>query len=268
MTPVWIKGVGILGPGLAGWEQAKAILQTREPYVSAPVEIPTPSILPPRDRRRCSDTVRLALHVAQQTVHAAGFDRTATPSVFVNSAGDGSIVHRLLSTLATPSKSVSPTDFHNSVHNAPAFYWSLGTGCREASTSIAGGRHSFAAALLKSAAESVTKDTPVLMVCFDHPLPEPLNASYPLMAPLGIGLAITPHRTDDTLGRLELSWELCADVVSAARAPRLAALEDLWSENPVGRALPLLEVLASRSDERLAVPASHDAVLRIDVRCL
>jgi Beta-ketoacyl synthase, N-terminal domain len=267
MTRVWLSSIGVLGPGLNGWAQACSVLQGNQPYRAEQVQIPAPEILPPRDRRRCSDTVSLALRVALETIKATDLDAKGVPSVFAYSSGDGQIVHRLLSGVAKPNKAVSPTDFHNSVHNAPAFYWSLGTGCQESSTSIAAGRYSFAAALLKAAVESSARGKPVLMVCFDHPLPDPLAATYPIAAPFGVGMVLTPWSGDATLAMLHIDWDPSEDVPAAVDPPQIEALRVLWSGNPAARALPLLEVIANRRQAPVYVQGSHDALLRVDVRC-
>jgi Beta-ketoacyl synthase, N-terminal domain len=266
MQPVWIDGVGILGPGLEGWDQARTVLNRDNGYAPTPLNIPPPSIIPPRDQRRCSNTVRLALQVAQETIQAAGFDAKATPSVFAYTAGDGQVVHRLLTALGKPDKPVSPTDFHNSVHNAPAFYWALGTGCPEASTSISAGRHCFGATLLKAACQCLADDTPVLMVCFDHPLPAPLAAAYPLTAPLGIGLALSPAPTANSKARLDLDWDTQGN--ENGTPPSAEALAPLWSGNPAGHGLPLLEMIARTQSQEIRLPGSPDATLRVQVACL
>ena len=265
MQPVWVEAIGILGPGLEGWEAARAVFRGEAAYIAAPPAIPSPSIIPPRDQRRCSNTVRLALHVALRTIQAAALDAAATPSVFAYSAGDGQVVHRLLTSLSKPDRPVSPTDFHNSVHNAPAFYWALGTGCQQASTSISAARHCFAAALLKAASQCLADATPVLMVCFDHPLPEPLATAYPLLAPLAIGLALSPERTPRSLARLELVWD--TDRNADAERPTVEELGPLWSGNPAGHGLPLLEIIARTQSEEIRLPGSPDAALRVRVAC-
>src|SRR5499433_367740 len=206
MINVWLMGVSVFGPGLDGWERALRVLQRSEAYAPGPVKIPPPTILSPRDRRRCSETVSLALHTAHQAAQAGGLDLATTPTVFSNSAGDGEIVHRLLTALAKPGKPVSPTDFHNSVHNASAFYWSLGTGCRASSTSIAAARFSFAAAMIKAAMHSVAESSPIVMVCFDSPLPSPLGETYPIVASLAVGFALWPRAVKEPLATLRLSW--------------------------------------------------------------
>lgn len=267
MIRVWLTGIGILCPGLDGWAQARSVLRAEQPYVATPVKIPPPAMLPPRDRRRCSETVALALHVAQQTTEAGNLDPATTPSVFANSAGDGQVVHRLLSALAKPDKPVSPTDFHNSVLNAPAFYWALGAGCHAASTSIAAAHYSFAAALLKAAMHSLCSQSAVMMICFDTPLPQPLGATYPLTSAFGVGLALAPHPTDAALAQLELSWQPRIDAESAAQRPILAPLVELWAGNPAGRSLSLLEAVARREDRTLCLSGAQDAVLIVSVGC-
>lgn len=267
MTRVWVSSIGVFGPGLNGWAQARSIFQGNQPYRAEQIPVPAPEILPPRDRRRCSDTVSLALRVASETMRATDLDTSAVPSVFAYSSGDGQIVHRLLTGVAKPKKAVSPTDFHNSVHNAPAFYWSLGTGCQEPSTSIAAGRYSFAAALLKAALETSAREKPVLMVCFDHPLPDPLAATYPIAAPFGVGMVLTPWSGDATLAILDISWSASEDVAAALHPPQIEALQTLWSGNPAARVLPLLEVIANRREATVYMPGSHDAFLRVDVKC-
>src|SRR5215475_14373243 len=102
MIRVWLTAVGILGPGLDGWEQTLNVLRRQASYSPDPFVIPAATMLPPRDRRRCSETVSLALNTAHLTAQAGGLDLAKTSTVFANSAGDGVVVHRLLSALAKP----------------------------------------------------------------------------------------------------------------------------------------------------------------------
>ena len=50
--------------------------------------------------------------------------------VFASGDADGENLHHILESLATPEHEVSPTRFHNSVHNAAAGYWNIATGAR------------------------------------------------------------------------------------------------------------------------------------------
>ena len=41
-----VLGVGLVGPGLAGWRESRAVLAGEAPYVAAPTTIPSPEALP------------------------------------------------------------------------------------------------------------------------------------------------------------------------------------------------------------------------------
>ena len=40
----WVEGVGVIGPGLTGWEQARAVLSGEAPYEAAPTALPAPEL--------------------------------------------------------------------------------------------------------------------------------------------------------------------------------------------------------------------------------
>ncbi|MEJ0008028.1 MAG: beta-ketoacyl synthase chain length factor [Steroidobacteraceae bacterium] len=86
---------------------------------------PQPSLLPPNERRRAPDTVAVALEVAQAACLNAGRDPAQLPTVFASTYGDLAITDYMCSTLARAPLTLSPTRFHNSVHNAASGYWSI-----------------------------------------------------------------------------------------------------------------------------------------------
>ena len=101
----------------------------------------------------------------------AGLPPGAVRSVFGTSNGDGPVIHAILETLAGPDPQVSPTQFHNSVHNVAAGYWSIGAGSQEPAACLGCHDFTFAAALLKAAAEAAAERAPVLLCVYDAPLP-------------------------------------------------------------------------------------------------
>ena len=125
---VWVDGVGILGPGLDNWAQAQAVLQGQAAYVQAPTVLPVPTILPPAERRRASRVIKVALAVGREAAQAEGQDPAQLPTVFASSGGDGHNCHSLCELLGSDDRQVSPTRFHNSVHNAASGYWAIATG--------------------------------------------------------------------------------------------------------------------------------------------
>ena len=73
----------------------------------------------------------------------------------------------MCATLARTPTLISPIKFHNSVHNAAAGYWSIGTGSLAPYTAISAFEYTFAAGLLEAATQVVCEHRPVLYVAFD-----------------------------------------------------------------------------------------------------
>ena len=92
--------------------------------------------------------------VGMEAVAHAGRDPAGVATVFTSSSGDPDTIHQILETLASDQRELSPTRFHNSVHNAPAGYWSIATQSREPSTSLSHDDESFQAGLLEAARRS------------------------------------------------------------------------------------------------------------------
>jgi hypothetical protein len=237
---VHVDGVGLLAPGLVGWRAARAILRGEARY--EPGEMPRPSadLLPPAERRRCGDIVRLALHVGAEALAASGARAADLPTVFTSSSANGEVLHQTCETLAGPVRDVSPTRFHNSVHNAPAGYWSIATGSREPSTSLCAYQGSFAAGLLEAALQASAERRPVLLVAYDAPNPEPLATAVPIDGPCGVAMLLGHEASAASLARLELG--LAADGEVTLLADR--GLERLRTGNSAASGLPLLAVLA------------------------
>ena len=126
-----IHGVSVWGPGLAGWVTSEPVLAGVQDYVGSDVDPPPSSLLSATERRRTGVAARLALIVAQHASEMAGIAPGAIPSVFATSNGDGAVVHSILEALAA-DQPVSPTQFHNSVHNTAAGYWSIATASQTA----------------------------------------------------------------------------------------------------------------------------------------
>jgi hypothetical protein len=166
--------------------------------IGRPVQPPAPAILSPTERRRASLVVRLALAVAGEAAAMSAIPPQDLRAVFGSSNGDGAVLHAILESLTRGDGQVSPTQFHNSVHNAAAGYWTIGTGSRLPATCI--GCHDFTAgtALLAAAVEVEAERAPVLLCVYDAPMPPPLDqvrstaeafAAALVLAPPGRGMA-------------------------------------------------------------------------------
>ena len=223
---VYVNALSVLAPGLAGWREAAVVLAGEEDYAEQPLPPFPKNLLPPNERRRATNTMKLVLQVADAVMQDGGYNARQVHSVFASSAGDAEIIDKICTALATPGRPVSPTHFHNSVHNAPAGYWSIGSGCRLPSISLSAHDGSFSAGLL---------------VAYDHPLPEPLAAVRRLSAPFAVALLLTVVADAASLARLTLNLLPRQRLAETRLAD--PALERLRAGNPAARSLPLLAAL-------------------------
>ncbi len=241
MIRIYVEGIGIAGPGLTGWADSRAVLAGLAPYEPAPFVPPPVTLLPPAERRRAGPAMRLAICVGCEALAHSGRDPSTMAMVFTSSSGDTETVHEILSVLTTDQREVSPTRFHNSVHNAPAGYWAVATGSREPSTTLCAFDASFSAGLLDAAVQATVDERPVTLAAYDLPYPEPLHGVRPLADLFAMALVLTPRPTDRTRACLSLSiGNAPGDTTRMADA----GLERLRRGNPAARGLPLLAALA------------------------
>jgi hypothetical protein len=257
---VHIDGVGLIGPGFANWPQAVQALTSTAEYAHAPAVIPPPAALPAAERRRTSATVKLALAVGAEAVQAAGRDATQLAAVFAASGGDGENCHAICDMLAGEDRFISPTRFHNSVHNAPAGYWSIAAHAMAASHVLCAHDGSFAAGLLESACQAAVDGHDALLIASDTGYPYPLNAFRPIRDAFGTALVLAPIETARTLARIDITLT-DAPATTLTRAP----LEAIRADNPAARALPLLEALAMRRRAAVVLDYLDELRVRIDV---
>jgi hypothetical protein len=265
MVSVSVDAIALCGPGLPDWATSGPVLRGAQRYVPAPIELAAPVQLSAAERRRAIPSVRLALGVGAASVAQSRLDPAGLAAVFASSGADGETIVAVLSALAAPGREVSPTRFHNSVHNAPSGYWGIAAQSREAVTSVSGYDASFAAGLLEAAVQAVAGGRPVLLVAYDLPYPDPLHAARRIDAGFGVACVVRPEPSDDALATLRITpvarGEACAgsnvsaglDVSTCADA----GLEALRRGNPAARSLPLLTRLAARSGGTIILPLSH-----------
>jgi hypothetical protein len=96
----WIDGIALWAPRLPGWEQSAAILRGELEPPAEPARRPSPSLLPPTERRRAPDTVAVSMEVAARACESAGIDPARTASVFASTHGDLAISDYMCETLA------------------------------------------------------------------------------------------------------------------------------------------------------------------------
>jgi hypothetical protein len=259
---VYVDGIGLRGPGLADWPNGRAVLAGETPYAPAPVVIAPSPLLAPAERRRMTETVRLAIAVGSEAVAHAGLRAEDLPSVFSSSGGDGATITAILDVLASPQREVSPTRFHNSVHNAPAGYWSIATQSRETSTSLCAHDFSFGTGLLEAAGVAASDGRPVLLVAYDLPYPAALDAARPIGSIFGVALVLRPDPGERSIAALDIALSHGSAPETPASEP---AFERLRTGNPAARALPLLVGLAQGTGGRFVIHHMAGNLIRIDV---
>ncbi|WP_426701261.1 beta-ketoacyl synthase chain length factor [Rhodanobacter sp. Col0626] len=255
---VHVEGVGLWSPQLASFAALQEVLAGTVP--AAPVGRPTAAILPANERRRAPESVLLAIELAGQAVAMSGREAAALACVFASSHGDQSITDYMCATLAQAPTELSPTRFHNSVHNAAVGYWTIATDCHAPSTAICAQAASFGAGLLEAASQAVTDQRPVLLVCSDIAGSGPLGELTGCTQPFGSALVLAPHNGASTLATLALTL-----TVDGTDTPLAEPLASWRGTSPSTAGLPLLALLAGKKDGRCWLAAAATLGLQVDV---
>ena len=206
----------------------------------------------------------LALEVAAAAVRGSGCDAASLPSVFTSTHGDLAVNDYMCATLATAPALISPTRFHNSVHNAAAGYWTIATGCHEASTALTAFEASFGAGLLEAAVQCRADARPVLLVAFDVEASGALASVTASAGLLACALVLAPRAGAHTLASIDLA--LAAGTEPTTRAGSAAARS--LAGNAMSGALPLLEAIAGDAPAPVLLPLSRGMTLSLLVRPL
>lgn len=248
-----IVGCAVRAPGFPDWATARRVLIGSASYDREAVrQSPAPVPLPPNEQRRLPATARDALAVGAEALADARIDDAAdVATVFASCGSDGEITHQICDALARTPPQMSPTRFHNSVHNAPGGYWSIAFRSRAPSTSLCAFEASFASALLEAAAQVVSESRRVLLVAYDLPYPAPLSSLWNVTMPFCVAIVLAPHASEHraiTVGiageRIEPSWP--------DRIPAELRM------NPAAASLPLLALFASGRPGRVVLPYTGD----------
>ncbi|CAG4883458.1 3-oxoacyl-(acyl-carrier-protein) synthase [Georgfuchsia toluolica] len=257
---IFVEAVGVLAPGLKNWDSARPVLAGEQAFVAAPLELVTPACLPPAERRRSSANVRLAIATAEQALNRTPLAPQDMAMVFSSAEASGVITHQLCEVLAD-SREVSPTLFHNSVHNAPSGYYSIAMKAKLAASSVCHSQWSFAAGLLNAAAQALADNVPVLYVCYDSPMPPPLYDVMPVQEATAIALVLTPTATSRSMA----GWEITLDPGNG-QAPWPDWLPPIWHDNASARGFAALATLENPGRGVATFPLSHELSLKI-CRC-
>lgn len=260
---LYVEGVGLRGPGLDGWAESRPILAGTRPYEPRATRVPPIELLPANERRRTVQTARLAVAVGTEALAMAAREAVTVATVFSSSGGDGDTIHQILETLAAFNPEISPTRFHNSVHNAPAGYWSIATNSRAPSSSLCCHDHSFAAGLLEAAVMATCESCAVAVIAYDVQYPEPLCSVRAIGAPFAMALALSPEATSSAFASIDITLRPASLAGTKARLPELEALRNTI---PAARSLPVLDILARAAEATVVLPYLSEMELLLELR--
>lgn len=248
---VKLVGIGVSGPGFSNWPELQTLLKSTQSDSDASSHqftTPKPSVIPANERRRAPLPVKIAVEVSEQAIKQSGQSAEAFACVFGSGLGDTQITDYMCRALATEDKLLSPTKFHNSVHNAAAGYWTISTDCMQAANSIAAYHDTVGMSLMEAAAQISTENIPVLVTVFDICAYSAYQAIFDCDQHFGAAVALAPADYNGAyLAELSISIEEKAAANDAFNSHEF--LNSLYTTNPSGKMLALLSALIKNQDE-------------------
>ncbi|MCK5728266.1 MAG: beta-ketoacyl synthase chain length factor [Methylococcales bacterium] len=199
-------------------------------------EVIDKQLIPVALRRRTALTTRMAITVATKACNDAQIDTSKLASVFVSLGGEIQVTDALCRLLPDKKALLSPTQFHNSVHNTTAGYWGILNHCQSPSTAIAAMDDGFAMGLIEAGSQLQQATQDILLVCYDEIWPTYLAPPVGSCA-LACAFVLSKTQQDDepflsfpeimpTQMLLEPHWcDLVKQAPAAAAIPLLQAIE-------------------------------------------
>ena len=252
MKCVYVRGIGFWTtgyPNLTAWMEKRPEPEAKKPEAS---------LLQGPLSRRATPLTRMSVEVMQQAVEMGKADAASTPSVWATAHGEHSTAIGLLGMMLKGEGKLSPTKFHNSVHNTPSGYASIAAKNRSPSTTLTGGAELVASAFCEAGAMVSALNRDVVLVLGDEPLMVPFD-SPDSARPLATSFLLSPdpnralgtisnlqkrpdqapHSQDETFGRLHVSAALFLVEAIVRRQSGIIPLQHQTSFNPEGWSLQL-----------------------------
>ena len=244
VATAYVDGIAFWSSRLPGWDVASAVLAGTAVAAAGAARRPAPMLFPAAERRRAPDTVALAIEVGARACEAAALSPAELASVFATTHADLAITDYLCANLLESPLQTSPTRFHNSVHNAAAGYWCIGTGCHAPYTTVSAAGYTFGAGLLEALTQLASRESSVLFVAYDAEASGPLATLVSSSGLLGAGLVLSPRRGAATVAELRWTVNRAGGASVTLALPQNAALV---AGNALASCLPLFEALAGRA---------------------
>ena len=258
MKPIYINSLSIAAPNLLGLEQAMPVLTNKKQWQSTQFPKLAPQLLPANERRRMTSYIKLAIHVTDEV----NTTDKSLAAVFASSNGDFFITDHICNTLTMSPKYVSPTQFHNSVHNAVSGYWAIAANSPAASTSISTGDSTFSSGLLEAVTQVLTLQEDILYVAYDYPATAPLDKFSDVTEPFATAFILSLNKTESTIGKIKVQVSNENININSCKNASLNALQN---SNPIAKSLALLEALCLNNSSTIYLPYLNNSKLKIEV---
>ncbi|MBW8823444.1 MAG: beta-ketoacyl synthase chain length factor [Xanthomonadales bacterium] len=257
-----IEGIGFWTRGIPDWNAARHFAVSGELPAEAPSK-PSPQLLPANERRRAPESVAVALEVAQAACADAGRDPKTLASIFASTDGDLPITDYICATLRDAPDALSPTKFHNSVHNAAAGYWTIGQGCMAPSTALSAFSCTFAQGLLEALVNlacdvQTDSEQAILLAAYDTGATGPLSSVSTGTGLLGGALVLAPAGGKGP--------QLSATLVDGEAGANDGPLARQATGNRMAKMLPLFDLLATGKNGNVQLDAGAGRALRLEIR--
>jgi len=238
MTELDVVGVGAWSHHFGNWQDLALGLSGKGWQEDVKL---APGLLPTAVRRRAPVSVKMAIEVMKQACDMAALDPRDLATVYCSAMGDMQITDYICQTLTESPELLSPTQFHNSVHNAATGYWTIATAAHSPATAISAYTYSASMAFFEAAVQAVGEELPVLLVTEEVQAPPALRFACPTNAPFAAAMVLAPvSKNLPALARLgfktrvgAVEWtghgdlpDQLADIPSAQLISILAALAD------------------------------------------
>ena len=259
-----IASVGAWGSYFESWDALKELMQGGA-LPESKAKGPKPAVIPANERRRAPLPVRLAVESSWQATESAGISPEQLRCVFVSALGDTDLTDYMCKTLASEHKELSPTKFHNSVHNAPAGYWTISTKTMSAANSVAGFEESVSLTLLEAMVQCESEGVPLMVTFYDAPVSEVLRPLLANQEAFAFSLIIYPMTADVEGIPIRAKVENVGQIKWPALESDNAYISTLYADNPSAKVLCLAELLSHKASakQEISMPLSKGSSISI-----
>lgn len=254
---VFLQGFSVNGPGFSSWQELLN-LKSEDGFLEEKTIFPPAMNLSSTERRRLTSTIKLALGVANDACEMAQSSKDIA-SFFASSKGDSDIMNYLGQVLATEERLVSPTKFHNSLHNSASGYWSIACNSNAPIQALAAGPYTFAVGLLEAAMYARIEAAPALLVNYELEPPAELIELMKSKYSFGSAFYISPEKNSNTRAKLTLSVAKHAEITTMKNS----TLESLRSVNNAAISLSVLQALSDKGTQEVTLPYTQKQQLKI-----